>query len=95
MRSKHAIMFRLSNKVVQVIFQDQTEILLSSEQRVVTYVNKKHERLNYPLSSALESNNQEMGKRLKYTKDILTQLLNGNKEAAASNKYGEYIYYLK
>ena len=41
MRTKHAIMFRLSNKVVQVIFQDQTEIILSSELRVVTYVNKK------------------------------------------------------
>jgi len=42
LRTKHAIMFRLSNKVVQVIFQDQTEIILSSELRVVTYVNKQH-----------------------------------------------------
>lgn len=77
-RTKHAIMFRLSNKVVQVIFQDQTEIILSSELRVVTYVNKKHERLHYPLSTALESSNQEMAKRLKYTKDILTHMLGGN-----------------
>ncbi len=29
MRTKHAIMFRLSNKIVQVNFQDHTEILLS------------------------------------------------------------------
>ena len=29
-REKHAILFRLSNKVVQVIFQDSTEIVLSS-----------------------------------------------------------------
>lgn len=78
MRTKHAIMFRLSNKVVQVIFQDQTEIILSSELRVVTYLNKKHERLHYPLSTALESSNQEMTKRLKYTKDILTQMLGGH-----------------
>ena len=78
MRTKHAIMFRLSNKVVQVIFQDQTEIILSSELRVVTYVNKKHERLQFPLSTALESSNQEMTKRLKYTKDILTHMLGGN-----------------
>jgi len=41
MRTRHAIMFRLSNKIVQVCFQDKTEIILSSESRVVTYCNKK------------------------------------------------------
>ena len=75
MRTKHAILFRLSNKIVQVCFLDQTEIILSSETKIVTYVNKKGERLTYPLSNALESNNSEMTKRLKYTKDILTHML--------------------
>lgn len=78
MKTRHAIMFRLSNKIVQVCFQDHTEIILSSESRVVTYVNKKAERLVYQLSNALESNNVEMTKRLKYTKDILTHMLNTN-----------------
>ena len=76
MRTRHAIMFRLSNKIVQVNFQDSTEIILSSESRIVTYVNKRGERNSYPLSSALESSNSEMTKRLKYTKDILTTMLN-------------------
>lgn len=76
MRTRHAIMFRLSNKIVQVNFQDSTEIILSSESRVVTYVNKRGERNSYPLTSALESTNAEMTKRLKYTKDILTHMLN-------------------
>jgi len=71
-------MFRLSNKIVQVCFQDHTEIILSSESRVVTYVNKKGERSTYPLNTALESNNYEMTKRLKYTKDILTHMLTLN-----------------
>ena len=44
MRTRHAIMFRLSNKVVQVNFQDHTEIMLSSETKLVTYVNKRGER---------------------------------------------------
>lgn len=79
MRTKHAIMFRLSNKIVQVNFQDHTEILLNSESRLVTYVNKKSERQTLPLNVALESNNAEMTKRLKYTKDILTHMLNNNK----------------
>lgn len=78
MRTRHAIMFRLSNKVVQVNFQDHTEIMLSSETKVVTYVNKRGERSTYPLNSAMESANLEMVKRLKYTKDILTHMLNQN-----------------
>ena len=83
MRTKYAIMFRLSNKIVQVNFLDHTEIILSSESRVVTYVNKKRERMTYPLTTAMESSNQEMSKRLKYTKDILTHLLHANAQAAA------------
>jgi len=78
MKTKHAIMFRLSNKIVQVDFTDKTEIILSSENKMVTYVNKKGERSNYPLATALESSNTEMAKRLKYTKEILTHMLNNN-----------------
>jgi len=92
MRTRHAIMFRLSNKIVQVCFQDHTEIILSSESRIVTYVNKVGERTTYPLSSALESNNYEMTKRLKYTKDILTHMLtlnnNGQGNGTAGNSTG-------
>ena len=71
-------MFRLSNKIVQVNFQDHTEIILCSETRMVTYVNKKGERQTFTLQNALESTNAEMTKRLKYTKDILTHMLNAN-----------------
>ena len=86
MRTRHAIMFRLSNKIVQVNFQDHTEIILSSESKVVTYVNKKGERLTYPLSTAMESSNMEMAKRLKYTKDILTHMLNANQPGSANQQ---------
>ena len=47
MRTKYAVMFRLSNKLVQVNFQDHTEIILSSETKMVTYVNKKGVRNTY------------------------------------------------
>ena len=49
MRTRHAIMFRLSNKIVQVIFQDHTEIVMSSETKEILYINKKGERAIYPL----------------------------------------------
>ena len=70
-------MFRLSNKIVQVNFTDHTEIILSSEQKLVTYINLKGERSEYPLATALDSRNADMAKRLKYTKEILTHMLNG------------------
>ena len=75
MKTKHAILFRLSNKIVQVSFLDQTEIILSSETKIVTYMDKKRQLSTYPLNTALESNNYEMTKRLKYTKQILMHML--------------------
>ena len=56
-------------------FQDKTQIILSSESKLVTYVNKKSERTDFAIATALESRNAEMSKRLKYTKEILTHML--------------------
>jgi polo-like kinase 1 len=39
-RAKHAVIFRLSNKSVQVIFIDQSEILISSSKKKVIYTSK-------------------------------------------------------
>jgi polo-like kinase 1 len=75
MRTRHAIWFRLSNKVLQVNFLDHTEIILSSESRLVTYANKRGERTTQPLRTAMESSDAEMSKRLKYATDILTHML--------------------
>ena len=75
MKTKHAILFRLSNKIVQVSFLDQTEIILSSETKIVTYMDKKGHLSSYPLNTALDSSNNEMTKRLKYTKQILMHML--------------------
>ena len=77
MKTKHAIMFRLSNKIVQVNFTDKSQIILSSELKLVTYIDLKGQKSEYPLATALDSKNTEMAKRLKYTKQILTHMLNG------------------
>ncbi|KAM3131403.1 Serine/threonine-protein kinase plk1 [Paramecium bursaria] len=77
LKTRHAILFRLSNKAVQVDFTDKTVIILNSDSKVVTYINKKAEKQNFPLQTALNSQNQEMTKRLKYTKEILTHMLQG------------------
>ena len=79
MKTKHASLLRLSNKIVQVAFLDNTEIILSSESKLVTFVNKKGERVKCPIASALDSENTDLTKRLKYTKEILTLMLTNNR----------------
>lgn len=41
-----------------------------------------------PLNQALDSNNAEMTKRLKYTKDILTHMLNNNQQPNPISRQG-------
>jgi polo-like kinase 1 len=81
----HAVIFRLSNKVVQVSFLDKSELLLCSDSRMVTYVDKSGVPSLYPLSSAMETQNREMAKRLRYTKEVLTNLL--NPQSAGTGEY--------
>jgi polo-like kinase 1 len=122
LKTRHAIIFRLSNKVIQVRggniihnlttlrtlslehfqlydvcggktewcvcvtcfgsvglqvdFNDETEIVLSSEMQSVTYVNKSRESTTHWLSQLPQD--VELLKRLKYTKDILLQLIGGS-----------------
>jgi len=68
MKTKHAILFRLSNKVVQVNFEDASELAMSSVTKKVRYLNKKGERSTYLLQNALNSGNNEMIKRLNYAR---------------------------
>jgi len=74
-RNKHAIMFQLSNKIVQVVFFDKTETVLSSRLHMVTYIDKKGQVCSYPLSSVHDVPSPELSKRLRYTKDILVNML--------------------
>lgn len=78
-RTKHAILFLLSNRTVQAIFFDQTELLLTPDGKTVTVVDAQGERSTYAWSSVphLFASSNEHQQRLQYTKDILIQLLTG------------------
>jgi polo-like kinase 1 len=78
-RTRHAILFRLSNRTVQVVFFDHTEVLLSAEARSVTYVDKNRQRSTHSLAAVMSEPRADIAKRLKYTKDILHQLITGAK----------------
>ena len=80
-RTNHAILFRLSNQTVQIVFYDHTEILLTSEAQIVTYVNKKNERESYLLEDIMvAADHADIKKRLKYSEGILKQLVTYQKK---------------
>lgn len=74
-RTKHAILFRLSDQTIQVVFYDQTEVLLTPDVRYITYVDKNHVRRTYDFTDELVGSLVELEKRLKYTKEVLLQLI--------------------
>lgn len=53
-----------------------SEVLLSSEARQITYVNKTGERSEHILDDVMVSGRADIAKRLKYTKDIMHRLIN-------------------
>ena len=76
--TSHAMFFRLSNRVVQVSFLDKSELLLCSDKKIVIFVDKQGEVSEYSLSNAMESSNRELTKRLRYSKEVLTSMLQPN-----------------
>jgi polo-like kinase 1 len=77
-RTKNAHFFKLSNRVVQVDFKDKKQIILSPVSRLVQYRNKRGEKQYLDLQLAIESENQELVKRLNYTKEILAEVQSTN-----------------
>ena len=78
-RAKKAILLRNTNKVIQVMFQDQSELILCSGSGIVTFVNSKQEVKTMPLSAQndvnLEVSDKSLYKRLQYAKEILVQMM--------------------
>jgi len=80
MNTKHAIIFRFSNKLIQTIFKDKTQVLIHAFNNNVTYINKNEEKYMFELDKVFESDNYEMIRRIKYIKEILKHMVNINKK---------------
>lgn len=74
LRTSEAMVFRLSNKTVQVCFNDKADVILNSEWKVVTYTDPTGYRRTMQLSTAAVES-EEAASRLRYTKSILYQLI--------------------
>jgi polo-like kinase 1 len=73
MRTRHSVIFRLSNNCLQVSFLDDTEVLLWANRRWVTIKSKDQPRRTLDLKDAAAL--PDGAKRLKYVHDILAQLV--------------------
>ena len=69
-------MFRLSNKIFQVDFFDNSQILLRTDSKEIKFKSKKGQEQFLMLSDALNDKEREtqLGRRIKYTKQILNSL---------------------
>ena len=75
-KTKFAIIFRFSNKAIQACFKDKTEIYIHYINENISYINKKGEKLIYPLNNAFNCSNYELKKRIKYIKQVLQYMIN-------------------
>lgn len=75
LRVASAIMLQLSNKQVQAMFDDKSQVLLNAESREATYIDYIGRRITQPISAALESGNKEMVDKIKYANKMLAQML--------------------
>ena len=87
MRTKHAIFFRLNNKIMQFKFLDQTELIWHYDNKLVIYKDKKGRSYTYSISATLDSKNNEIIKYLGSAEYILKLILKkiGLKNMQSSN----------
>jgi polo-like kinase 1 len=77
-KTNNSIVFRLTDRTVQVCFFDKTEIILGNEARYVTYIDKQGQMHTRSLEDPELHKWPEVTKRLQYTKDIIYQMIPSN-----------------
>jgi polo-like kinase 1 len=75
MLTRHALIFRLSSRLVQVNFLDKSELSLNCDNKIVSFSNRKGEKIQMTLAKAVQVNNPEILRRLKYTRDAIQHML--------------------
>ncbi len=81
-RTEHAMVFRLSARISQFIFFDETELVLSTEDCVVAYTDKNKERNVYAFADVFVVPRPDLHKRMKYAKQTMTAAPRSNAPAA-------------
>lgn len=86
-KTRHAVLFCLSNGSLQINFFDSSKLLLAGGGRVVTYLDKEDELAVFSTAVVvLKSERPDLLKRLRYAKDMLQQMLRVVQVTSASDK---------
>ncbi|KAJ3027347.1 UNVERIFIED_CONTAM: Cell cycle serine/threonine-protein kinase cdc5/MSD2 [Siphonaria sp. JEL0065] len=75
LKTKHGVIFRLSNHVVQINLFDHTKLILSQNANVITYIDKSRNMTTRKLYDFLAMKDREVVDRIGYARDILQQMI--------------------
>lgn len=73
-KAQNAMVFWLSNKTIQVAFEDKANIIMNTTNHEVTLETTQGEILTCSLALAMESDNAELVARVKRAKDLLSEV---------------------
>ena len=76
---KNAVLFRLSNKLIQIFFNDGTEIIFSTETSDFVYKNKKGEETQESIQNAMNGDENDIIKKIKIAKNLLIYFVKNQK----------------
>ncbi|KAK1938099.1 putative serine/threonine-protein kinase CCRP1 [Phytophthora citrophthora] len=75
-KTRHAVLFQLSNGTIQFNFFDKSKLMLSANARIATYLNRDGNLTVFSSSMAiLTTERPDLAKRLRYAKDMLQQMV--------------------
>jgi polo-like kinase 1 len=81
-KSDQAIAFRLNNKVVQVNFNDKSQLILYCEKEVLLYSNSQaKEKLVLDIASPDIKKNNELSQRFEHAKVLMRKLARATTQA--------------
>ncbi|OMJ83722.1 hypothetical protein SteCoe_15264 [Stentor coeruleus] len=69
-----ATIFRLSNRSVHIVFHDKVELLIQGQSKSIVFL-ENNVQSSYSATQIAESGNQELIKRMRFTKEILTGMV--------------------
>lgn len=91
-KNENAILLKLSNKIVQIFFMDNSKLAMTTDGEEVLYKNKKgNEFMQDSLENILSSDNNDLINKIKYAKNLLIGLVRNEKESNMKNNFNNNL----
>jgi len=76
-KTQQAILFRLSNKLIQIFFSDKSELILSTKglMNMAFYKSKTNEEVSDLIENIMNSENEDLIKKIRYAKNLLINFI--------------------